>query len=724
MMGGMSDDRAPPPRARGHRRRRRPGARRLRRRRARPHRRRRAAGPRLDRGAPARGRGPRASRWSSSSAVDAGALRAPEIEDRPPYALDAGVRVRARTPLLPRSLEQLRRPERAAGVGSRDRGGAARREGGRHVRRPSSRRHARRGSTAGRASVRSPASRAPSCTESGSRTVTSRPTGDAPIDAELAPDQLASGRPQRRRRPGSSRPPGRARRACSPSGSGYSSRAAVGARAPVCAVAYNVRAKDEMAKRLADIGGPAPAQDPHAARARQRHRAALADPCRTCSTEWDVRRRIEPLVPVRPRANTDMLRAVSRSARGGAARARRARGRRGATRRRRRLRGDVRRVTATGMRDDAVMDHDEQIYGALEVLLHRRRRFGAQLQAECRHLLVDEFQDLTPAQLLMLRLVAAPAYDVFGVGDDDQVIYGYAGADPDVPHRLRPVLPRRRPPPARGELPLPGRHRRAPRRPCSPTTGCGCRRRSARPSPKARRRVAAERRPPSNCPAPPWRSVQEWLDAGARPSDDRGADACARRCCSGRSSCAREAGIPANAPIGVEVLERTGTRTGLAYLRLAHRRARTTRMSGPDLATRGPPAESVAATRGPATDRRPPAAGAAAALRESRRRHHRPTRRVPRRPRHARCRVPRRCRHRDAAAPRPRPDRARRRARHPRPRRPRAGSESPRRSQRADLGGRARARTRPASSRGCATRSTAGGSTRRPTRSPSRPCTG
>ena len=52
-------------------------------------------------------------------------------------------------------------------------------------------------------------------------------------------------------------------------------------------------------------------------------------------------------------------------------------------------------------------------------------------QREARHLLVDEFQDLTPAQLLLLRLVAAPAYDVFGVGDDDQVIYGYAGADPE-----------------------------------------------------------------------------------------------------------------------------------------------------------------------------------------------------------------------------------------------------------------------------------------------------
>src|SRR5262245_56093616 len=30
----------------------------------------------------------------------------------------------------------------------------------------------------------------------------------------------------------------------------------------------------------------------------------------------------------------------------------------------------------------------------------------------------------------MIRLLATPALDVFGVGDDDQVIYGHAGADP------------------------------------------------------------------------------------------------------------------------------------------------------------------------------------------------------------------------------------------------------------------------------------------------------
>ena len=48
----------------------------------------------------------------------------------------------------------------------------------------------------------------------------------------------------------------------------------------------------------------------------------------------------------------------------------------------------------------------------------------------CRVMLVDEFQDLTPAHLLLIRLLAAPTYDVFGVGDDDQTIYGYQGADP------------------------------------------------------------------------------------------------------------------------------------------------------------------------------------------------------------------------------------------------------------------------------------------------------
>ncbi|MFW2336190.1 ATP-dependent DNA helicase UvrD2 [Ilumatobacter sp.] len=75
------------------------------------------------------------------------------------------------------------------------------------------------------------------------------------------------------------------------------------------------------------------------------------------------------------------------------------------------------------------VDFDDQIYRAIETLLTQPEARRA-AQAACRVLLVDEFQDLTPAHLLLIRLLAAPGGAVFGVGDDDQTIYGYNGADP------------------------------------------------------------------------------------------------------------------------------------------------------------------------------------------------------------------------------------------------------------------------------------------------------
>jgi DNA helicase-2/ATP-dependent DNA helicase PcrA len=82
------------------------------------------------------------------------------------------------------------------------------------------------------------------------------------------------------------------------------------------------------------------------------------------------------------------------------------------------------------LHDTGVVDFDEQIYGAVEALLAEpATRHRAQWAS--RVVLVDEFQDLTPAHLLLLRLLASPGLDVFGVGDDDQTIYGYSGAAPD-----------------------------------------------------------------------------------------------------------------------------------------------------------------------------------------------------------------------------------------------------------------------------------------------------
>ncbi len=80
--------------------------------------------------------------------------------------------------------------------------------------------------------------------------------------------------------------------------------------------------------------------------------------------------------------------------------------------------------------DRQLVDFDEQVYRAIEILLTDPEARRSARQA-CRVLLVDEFQDLTPAHLLLIRLLAGPDGAVFGVGDDDQTIYGYSGASPE-----------------------------------------------------------------------------------------------------------------------------------------------------------------------------------------------------------------------------------------------------------------------------------------------------
>jgi len=72
---------------------------------------------------------------------------------------------------------------------------------------------------------------------------------------------------------------------------------------------------------------------------------------------------------------------------------------------------------------------DDQIYLAVVDMLadagHR-----AFVEARFDHVLVDEFQDLNGAQLALVDLLSRPTRDVFVVGDDDQLIYGWRFADP------------------------------------------------------------------------------------------------------------------------------------------------------------------------------------------------------------------------------------------------------------------------------------------------------
>jgi DNA helicase-2/ATP-dependent DNA helicase PcrA len=64
-------------------------------------------------------------------------------------------------------------------------------------------------------------------------------------------------------------------------------------------------------------------------------------------------------------------------------------------------------------------------------------RFLSSIRWQYRHILVDEAQDMNPLQYRFLRLVAGDTPDLFVVGDPNQAIYGWNGAD----HTLFDQLP-------------------------------------------------------------------------------------------------------------------------------------------------------------------------------------------------------------------------------------------------------------------------------------------
>lgn len=58
-----------------------------------------------------------------------------------------------------------------------------------------------------------------------------------------------------------------------------------------------------------------------------------------------------------------------------------------------------------------------------------------------KHILVDEWQDTSPAQIEMVRIISAAGADVTIVGDDDQSIYSFRGAEPRLVERAPDLLP-------------------------------------------------------------------------------------------------------------------------------------------------------------------------------------------------------------------------------------------------------------------------------------------
>lgn len=219
------------------------------------------------------------------------------------------------------------------------------------------------------------------------------------------------------------------------------------------------------------------------------------------------------------------------------------------------------------LRDAGAVDFDEQIYGAVEALLHDGALRRA-VQATARHLLVDEFQDLTPAHVLMLRLVAAPALDVFGVGDDDQVIYGHAGADPRFLIEFDALFP------AAADHPLEVNYR------CPETIVDAARHllsynrrrvpKVIRSGPSASTETDAltvVRHTGNGGAAALVDVVRSWLDDGVSPADIAVLTRVNALLLAPHVALI-DAGVHIDSVLRPEVLERTGLRAALAYLRI------------------------------------------------------------------------------------------------------------------------------------------------------------
>jgi len=233
-----------------------------------------------------------------------------------------------------------------------------------------------------------------------------------------------------------------------------------------------------------------------------------------------------------------------------------------------------------------VVDFDEQILGAIEVLCTDPHAREVARRA-CQIMLVDEFQDLTPAHILLIRLLAGPAANVFGVGDDDQTIYGYSGASPEWLIDFHDLFN------AAGTHDLTRNYR------CAPAVVEGV----------TNLLTHNRRRVPKKIAAAPDRHEDDGelltvtapdtttatfdhtmalLDQGVQPRDI----AILTRVNAtllGPMIALGEAGVPNSAPIGVAFLERTGIAGALAWLRLATAPAR--RLPGPaiEVAARRPP---------------------------------------------------------------------------------------------------------------------------------------
>ena len=82
------------------------------------------------------------------------------------------------------------------------------------------------------------------------------------------------------------------------------------------------------------------------------------------------------------------------------------------------------------LRENNALDFDDLLLETLR-LLSRDEETRDYLSDKFKYILVDEFQDTNSVQYRIIKLLAAKHGNLFAVGDDDQSIYGWRGAEID-----------------------------------------------------------------------------------------------------------------------------------------------------------------------------------------------------------------------------------------------------------------------------------------------------
>jgi DNA helicase II / ATP-dependent DNA helicase PcrA len=89
---------------------------------------------------------------------------------------------------------------------------------------------------------------------------------------------------------------------------------------------------------------------------------------------------------------------------------------------------EIYRLYQKRLREYDAMDFDDLI-GNYVLLLEKHEDVRNELHDRFQHLLIDEYQDTNKAQYVLVKLLAGKAGNIVAVGDEDQSIYRFRGAD-------------------------------------------------------------------------------------------------------------------------------------------------------------------------------------------------------------------------------------------------------------------------------------------------------